>query len=151
VATLASRARFLEREPAWRHLFSDQFEPRDHVILERAAGGRVTATNGATGRIVSARYTPQQVEATTDADGPMFLVLSQTFHPGWAATIDGQPAPILSANVAFQAIEVPAGQHNIALRFRPRSFQAGVWISGATLLGLLVVVARRVRVLSPAG
>ena len=53
-------------------------------------------------------------------------VISQTDYPAWKALVDGRPAILWRANHAFQAVEVPAGQHQIVLVYRDRAFQVGL-------------------------
>jgi len=57
---------------------------------------------------------------------PGVLVVADTDYPGWEATIDGKEVPILRANVAFRAVEVPAGEHVVEFRFRPASARHGL-------------------------
>jgi uncharacterized membrane protein YfhO len=59
------------------------------------------------------------------------------WYPGWRATVDGQPAPVLRANYAFRAIRLGPGQHQVQLTFTPRSWTAGLAVSGLTLLVLV--------------
>jgi uncharacterized membrane protein YfhO len=63
------------------------------------------------------------------------VVLSQTFYHLWHAEVDGQPVPLLRANVAFQALQVPAGTHHVKLIYRDPNFEIGAIIS---LLSLAV-------------
>jgi hypothetical protein len=56
---------------------------------------------------------------------PATLVVAETDYPGWEATVNGAPAPILRANVAFRAVEVPAGESVVEFRFRPPSARHG--------------------------
>lgn len=51
--------------------------------------------------------------AELTVQGPGLLVASVTAHRYWRATIDGKPASIIPANIAFQSVAVPAGQHTV--------------------------------------
>ena len=86
------------------------------------------------------REEPERVEVATDAPVASYLVLADTFDPGWSATIDGAPAPIRPAFVAFRAVYVPRGRHTVVFTYRPAGFLAGLIASacGAVVaLGLL--------------
>lgn len=78
-----------------------------------------------------------QVSLTVDSARPGFVILTDTFYPGWEATIDGQPAPIWPANLAFRAVAIPAGEHTVLFNYRPVSFRLGL---GVSLTSLLIVV-----------
>ncbi len=70
-----------------------------------------------------------------------FLVLSDSFYPGWEAFIDGEQVTIHRANQAFRAIVMPEGKHVVEFRYRPKSFLYGAWISGITVIaGVAFVV-----------
>ncbi len=87
-------------------------------------------------KIVS--YKPERVEITATLASSGWLVLSDTYYPGWQATVDGQPAEISQANVMFRAVALSAGEHTVLFEFKPRSLQIGAWVSGMTLVGLLI-------------
>lgn len=73
---------------------------------------------------------------------PRLLVLSDTYYPGWQATIDGEPAKILKTNVALRGVVVPPGSHTIAMTFRPATFYLGLTLSLLTFLVLLLWAGR---------
>jgi uncharacterized membrane protein YfhO len=73
-------------------------------------------------RISSYRNTEIVVEV--DAALPGYVVLNDPWHPWWFASVDGQDAPIIRANVIFRTVPVPAGRHTVRFQFRPL---AGAW------------------------
>jgi hypothetical protein len=56
---------------------------------------------------------------SVDAPAAGYLVVNETWFPGWHATVDGRAAPVLRGNVIMQVVDVPAGHHVVELRFRP--------------------------------
>ena len=66
------------------------------------------------------------------------VVLADLFHDGWQATSKGRSVPILRANGLCRGVALGPGQHRLRFEYRPAGFRRGLWVSGATLLGLLV-------------
>jgi uncharacterized membrane protein YfhO len=93
---------------------------------------------------------------TTDTGSPEVLRLRLTNVPGWHATIDGRPLPLLPfATIMLQA-RIPAGRHAIELHYWPSSFTFGIVVAVVAGLGLLSVlwvgaVGRRRRQVQPRG
>ncbi len=58
---------------------------------------------------------------TLETDGPSsgLVVVSSRYDPGWKATLNGRPAPLLKVNYMLQGVAVPAGRHTIELRYAP--------------------------------
>jgi membrane protein YfhO len=79
-----------------------------------------------------------QLSFRTVTSTPAALVLSQTWFPGWKATIDEKEAPVLRANMALTGILLPVGSHEIRFVFRPASFTIGAVI---TILAAGIIVA----------
>lgn len=88
-------------------------------------------------------HTPNRLtyQSTSQVDG--LAVFSEIYYPkGWIATIDGQEVNILRANYVLRALQIPAGNHTIEFKFRPKPYVIGnkVTIASSWLL-ILVVVA----------
>jgi hypothetical protein len=81
------------------------------------------------------------VRVTTDHAG--WLVLADTYYPGWSAIIDGVPTEIQQANMMFRAVPVPAGAHEVRLEYHFRWMWAGILISLVSVV--IVVVLFRTR------
>ncbi len=77
---------------------------------------------------------PGNVAWQTETTTPQLLVFAQRYHPGWTATIDGNPQPVITAYGDFMGCVVPAGEHTVHFSFWPKSFVQGLWVSGAGLL-----------------
>jgi Bacterial membrane protein YfhO len=99
----------------------------------------------AAARIGRVRETANTIDADVDADGRALLVVAVTAHKYWQASIDGAPAPLVRANVAFQAIEVPRGRHHVAMRYRNPLVVACACVSLIAAAALATVAALRSR------
>jgi hypothetical protein len=118
------------------------FEPRRTVVLEDAGAATPapSAAPIASARIVAYEPTRVVIEAETPARG--HLVLTDTFYPGWEASVDGAAQPIVRANYLFRAVALEPGAHVVTFTYAPASFRIGAALSSATLLALLLIVAR---------
>jgi hypothetical protein len=148
----AARVRFV---PAARHvtdaeaakrLLDPAFDPDREVLLADAPAGprppvdqASEAPNSAPApraAIIRETQTEIVVEATAAADG--FLLLADTFYPGWTAEVDGKAVALDRANLSVRAIQLPKGSHVVRFVYEPPGVQRGLWISAAALLALLV-------------
>ncbi|MGI8589123.1 MAG: hypothetical protein ACR2M0_15775 [Chloroflexia bacterium] len=85
-------------------------------------------------------YSPEEVRVATRSLAPGVLILSDQFYPGWAASVDGVPAPIVQSDHALRGVYLSAGAHTVDFAYRPVSFQLGAWITAAALLVLAALV-----------
>ena len=83
---------------------------------------------------------PERVVVQTESATPAYLLLADTFDPGWSATLDGQSVPIRPAYVAFRAVALPAGKHTVVFTYEPAGFVLGLSVSTAgALLAVLLL------------
>jgi uncharacterized membrane protein YfhO len=74
------------------------------------------------------------------------VVVAQTYYHNWKAEVDGVSVPLLRANAAFQAVQMPAGKHTIHLFYQDRAFEIGAAISvcmWANCFVTLLLIQRR--------
>jgi hypothetical protein len=127
------------------------FDPRSEVLLKRSPSIIPSAgAPAADGEQASVRREgPNRVTAQVNMAEPGYLVLTDTYYPGWQATVDGEPVEIQPANHAFRAVQLDRGEHAVVFEYAPLSFRLGAWITlGATLLlaiSLSIVVVFRGR------
>ena len=104
-------------------------------------------------RIELTSYAPDVLTYRSQSSKDGTVVFSEIFYPyGWKAYIDDKPAEIFRANYLLRAMNIPAGQHEIRMEFRPDSVEMGdrlgstcVKIMYAMILGLIAgtLVGRR--------
>jgi hypothetical protein len=86
------------------------------------------------------------LEVDARGPGPSFVAINQTWDPGWSASIDGAPAPLLRTEIALSGLVVPAGRHLVALHYENGWIDLGLCLSLAAALACLgLVIAARVR------
>jgi hypothetical protein len=140
-AYVVDGARVVPAAGAVRTLADPAFDPRREVVVEEGRSATAGPAFRATAVIRSRRADRVVIETT--AGGAGHLVLTDAYDPGWRATVDGQPAPVLRANAAFRAVPIGAGPHVVELVYRPRSATIGLAVSMATLS--LVLAGLRAR------
>lgn len=116
------------------------FNPRITAVVEDAPVGELQLLddNQFHQSVTIDSYDDNELTLSVQTDFPAFLVLTDTYAPGWHATIDGDDATIYPADLAFRGLLVPAGDHTIEFSYHPRSFRTGVAI---TILSVLALAA----------
>jgi len=77
---------------------------------------------------------PDRVELEASLEAPGFVVLADTYYPGWEAFVDGKRVPVFPADVAFRAVYVEAGQHKIRYRYQPEQLRLGLSLMLLTVI-----------------
>ncbi len=105
-------------------------------------GQVVLATNpakasGAAGTVRTVHDGPDALQVRVQAKGAGYLVVADGLQTGWRATVDGRAVPLLDADHALVAVPVPAGVHEVRLRYTPKGLRPGFVLTGLGLLALL--------------
>jgi hypothetical protein len=81
-----------------------------------------------------------RIEAQMQCRG--MVILTDTWFPGWRATVDGKRAKIEQAYGMVRGVVVDPGNHTIEMRYRPWSVYVGAALS-LLAAGIVIVVVRR--------
>jgi Bacterial membrane protein YfhO len=138
LVTAGQKPVFLDDAEVLTALTRNDFDGGKIVFLPPETESAITVSNHTAIRILDSKFGARTVDAGVEAAGPALVVIAQTYHHNWRAYVDGLPAPLFRANVAFQAVPVPAGLHKIHLVYVDRAFQAGAVISIGAWLGCLI-------------
>jgi hypothetical protein len=129
LVTAGQKPVFLDDPGTLRALAQPDFDGGKMVFLPPEAKSLVTVTNQTAARVLSSQFKAQRADIEVEASEPSLVVVAQTWYHNWRAYVDGRPAPLLRANHAFQAIQVPAGRHYIRLAYEDMAFQFGAAVS----------------------
>ncbi len=89
-------------------------------------------------------YSPNELKYHVATANGGVGVFSEIYFPwGWKATVDGQPAELARVNYVLRAMALPAGSHEVTMRFEPASIRttASVAYACVTLIYLLLAAA----------
>jgi len=90
-------------------------------------------------------YGAQRFSLAVTARQPTLVATSVTAWPGWRLKVDGVRSNLLPYNRAFLSFVVPAGRHEVELRYMPSGFVIGAAVSAAALVALLAGAVLRLR------
>jgi len=111
----------LEEEPRWEEQSFTPPRTKESKGLPKSSVEFISETNN-------------RLLLTVEAQEKAFLVLNDTYFPGWQAFVDGKRTKIYRADYTFRAIPLNTGTHRLEFVYDPMSFKLG---AGVTLLGIL--------------
>jgi hypothetical protein len=134
---------FSAKEEVFKTVASTNFAPSAQVWLEPEIRSRVAAS-ATPATIKDLSFGLTKVSFTVEAPAPSMVVIAQTFYPEWRLLVDGEPRELWRANYAFQALQVPAGKHQVLLTYQDRRLLAGLCGTGlgVLLIGFMLVRQR---------
>jgi hypothetical protein len=110
-------------------------------VLQTEAATPAPPAQPRSSRIRVEHVEPGRVRLSAESGKRELLIVTEVFHPGWQARVDGRPAQVLQANLALIGLWLEPGAHRVELRFEPEPLAWGVPISLGALALLVVAVA----------
>ncbi|MCY3917272.1 MAG: YfhO family protein [Chloroflexi bacterium] len=121
----------------------------ESLVLHGAAEAR-SLDDASGGQVDFVSYDSSRIALQVNAPAPAYLVLKEAFYPGWEATVNDKPAPILRANLLFRALPVPAGESAVVFRFDPPLWRAALYIGVAMwMIAVLSLIRLRSKETAP--
>ncbi len=117
--------------------YDASFDPLKEVLLSQPV--EFEPTDHFEGKVEAVSYRPNQVTVKTSQAGNGFLVLMDSYFPGWKVTVDGKEEKILRANHYYRAVQLGPGAHTLEFDYFPVGFKAGLIVSAISLLILIAL------------
>ena len=115
-----------------------RFDPLQQVLLTETV--EMKKVEHFSGQIEKIEYSPNRVSIKTRQNGEGFLVLLDTYFPGWKVEVDEKPEHIYRANYFYRGVKLAPGNHSIKFSYEPVGLTTGAAISGVTLVLLLLFI-----------
>jgi hypothetical protein len=125
---------FAEDNDAFEAFSRTNVDLRQVAFLPPQAQAQISATRQPAAQAQVTSFANQRISILTEAPATCLLVLSQSYYPAWKAYVEGRRVRIWRANYAFQALEIPAGSHQVELRYEDNYLLAGAVLSGLGLM-----------------
>lgn len=126
-------------EAAVRRYQSANFDWADTVVLTEAENVTSSGTLpiAAASLVDVTSYGNDRVSLNVDAPAGGWLVVLDSWAPGWSANVNGASRPVALANGAFRAVEVPAGRSTVTMTFRTPGLRLGLALAAIATLALV--------------
>ncbi len=122
----------------YQTLLDPGFNPWKMVLLENE-DGNLTEQNNTNDKVVNKELSDNKLVFETYTGSPGYLIIADTFYPGWKATVNGDETQILNANSFQKAIYIPKGKSTVVVYYYPQSFITGFIVSLLSILTIIVI------------
>lgn len=106
------------------------------LIIDETLPAGVEAGTGSA-KLTASTVNSQVFNVTTDKQAMFYL--SDSYYPGWTATVNGVDAHIYRANYNFRGVLVPSGISDIVFRYEPTHWGMYVGISVLSIVFLVLM------------
>lgn len=92
---------------------------REAVLLpvSAEAAKALRQIEGLPGRASYHRPSPEHITVEVAASTDSLLSVAEHLDPGWAATVDGGPTPVVENDCFAMGVPIAPGRHHVELRF----------------------------------
>ncbi|MFH1783794.1 MAG: YfhO family protein [bacterium] len=114
------------------------FNPHETVIIEAEESTPLdTNSGGNRGEAIISNYSSNEVLVEAAMSEAGWLLLTDTFYPGWSVYVNGEKSRIYPANYLFRGVHLEAGGHRLRFVYEPTFFKAAFLATAMFLIALV--------------
>jgi hypothetical protein len=136
-AYMVGRIKLEEKSKILDTYYDESFDPLKEVLFSEPV--EFNPPSHFKGTVEEVIYRPNHVTVKTTQQGSGFLVLLDSYFPGWTVKVDGEEKPILQANHFYRAVQLDSGSHTLEFDYIPEGFKAGLIVSATTCIFLMIL------------
>ncbi len=142
---LVKQFKVMDKESILLKIRNKEINVKEEVLLEEEPGfsfslnsPKISKSNNSMDKIEWISEKNNLLHLWVHASEDSFLVLNETYFPGWKGFMDGREVKIFRADYNFRAIFIPSGSHRVELIYNPMSLKLGAGITFLGIVGCLV-------------
>lgn len=118
--------------------------PKKQAVADASQRDIIGTVNGANAvddsleQVTLTSYQCNELHYDVSSPHGGLVVFSEIYYPGWTATLDGKPLQLARVDYTLRGAVVPAGQHKIAMEFRPKSVKTTEAIAYSAIAVLVI-------------
>ncbi|MEN8222239.1 MAG: YfhO family protein [Acidobacteriota bacterium] len=124
-------------------LKGNDFKLKDKVLLNSSPDilfKRFPSSSDVPNNVRITEYINDEVNIHVYTESAGILVMSDVMMSGWKVYVDGVSEKIFYANYAFRGVFIPSGSHSVVFKYEPVPFRAGLLLTYAGLLSVLLFI-----------
>jgi hypothetical protein len=126
-----------DRQNILKALYSPKFNPGRKVYLETDPGFPPRPGRNR-GKVNWRDLSTEEIEINAEVQKDCILLITDNYSRGWHIVslpgLDSFLPPILPGDTFLTAVPLKAGKHHFLLEYKPLAFEAGKWVSIASLI-----------------
>ena len=136
-------------EEAWQMMGDIAGGSRPYCAVIEAEGEIAHFTTNKAASIFVLEESPGRVRLSVDSENGGWLVMRDTWYPGWVGRVDDEHVDIDRVDYLFRALPVPAGEHFVEFKYRPISFTIGIIFSMIGIVAIIYLHRKTKRIVYP--
>ena len=144
---LVRNAIFVPEEQASNYMRQHQIDYSKTILLQNIDGIDINQYKDTTEFAKSVKcldYQANYLKYNAQTEKNAIMIFGEMYYPDWKAYIDGKKVKLYKANTSFRAVEVPAGNHTIEMKYQSDGFRTGGIVSIISIvLGIALIIIFR--------
>ncbi len=134
------KSKYLQSDKVLDYISKNTFRPQEEVVIEDNVEHKSESMSKTKNYIEIVNYSFNEINVKVNSNKNQWLVLSETYYPGWYAKIDDKLVKSYCANYILRAVYVPSGEHKIRFFYKPKSVIIGCFISIVSFIIILILL-----------